>query len=98
MARFYDRTMSVEPSGNGAVHCHLVGDPVSWLLALYGRAAWEDLLRTGRVQVIGGDGALGARFKRLIRNQSPRRLPLNSRAHLVVQEVVEFFCDIVVEW
>ncbi len=47
--------------------CRLSGDPVSWLLA-HGRVGWEELLRTGRVTVTAGDAALGAGFKRLLRN------------------------------
>jgi MDMPI C-terminal domain len=68
VARFRDGTVSIDPSENGPIDCQLSGDPVSWLLALYGRVSWEELLRTGRVTVTGGDAALGAGFKRLLRN------------------------------
>ncbi|HKR50401.1 MAG TPA: hypothetical protein VJT72_12655 [Pseudonocardiaceae bacterium] len=49
-------------------HHDLPGDPVDWLLALYGRVDWEELLQTGRVTVTDGDAALGAGLKRLLRN------------------------------
>ncbi len=68
MARFRNGTGSIDPSENGPVDCRLSGDPVAWLLTLYGRVGWEELLRTGRVTVTGGDAALGAGFKRLLRN------------------------------
>jgi uncharacterized membrane protein len=68
VARFRDGTVSIDPSENGPIDCQLSGDPVSWLLALYGRVSWEELLRTGRVTVAGGDAALSAGFKRLLRN------------------------------
>lgn len=68
MARFRDGTGSIDPSEHGPVDCRLSGDPVGWLLALYGRVGWEKLLRTGRVTVTDGDAALGAGFKRLFRD------------------------------
>ncbi len=60
MARFRDGTGSIDPLENGPVDCRFSGDPVAWLLALYGRVDWEELLRTGRVTVTDGDAALGA--------------------------------------
>ncbi|MGH3798692.1 MAG: SCP2 sterol-binding domain-containing protein [Pseudonocardiaceae bacterium] len=68
IARFRDSAGSIGPSENGPTDCQLSADPVAWLLALYGRVGWEDLLRTGRVKVTDGDAALGAGFKRLLRN------------------------------
>lgn len=68
LARFRDGTVSVDPPEDRPADSRLSGDPVTWLLAFYGRAGWEELLRAGRVQVTGGDIALGAGFKRLIRN------------------------------
>jgi SCP-2 sterol transfer family protein len=68
MARFRDGIGSIAPSENGAVDCSLSGDPVAWLVALYGRVAWEELLWMGRVKVTDGDATLGAGFKRLLRN------------------------------
>lgn len=68
LARFGDGACSVHPPEIGSVDCHLAGDPVSWLLALYGRVSWEELLRTARIEVTGGDTALGAGFKQLLRN------------------------------
>ncbi|MBA2471062.1 MAG: SCP2 sterol-binding domain-containing protein [Pseudonocardiales bacterium] len=67
-ARFRDATASIGPPDSGIAGCRLSGDPVAWLLALYGRVGWEELLRTGRVTVTGGDATLGAGFKRLLRN------------------------------
>jgi hypothetical protein len=68
IARFRDGTGSIDPSENGPIDCQLSGDPVAWLLALYGRVGWEELLRTGQVTVTDGDADLGAGFKRLLRN------------------------------
>jgi hypothetical protein len=68
VARFYDGTLTVGSSDNGPVDCRLSGDPVAWLLALYGRVTWENLLRTGTVVVSGGDALIGAGFKHLLRN------------------------------
>ncbi|MGH3901752.1 MAG: SCP2 sterol-binding domain-containing protein [Pseudonocardiaceae bacterium] len=67
-ARFRDGTGSIDPSEHGPVDCRLSGDPVDWLLALYGRVGWEEFLRAGRVTVTDGDATLGAGFKRLLRN------------------------------
>jgi hypothetical protein len=67
-ARFRDATASIRPPDNSIAGCHLSGEPVTWLLALYGRVGWEELLRMGRVTVTAGDAALGAGFKRLLRN------------------------------
>jgi hypothetical protein len=33
-------TVSIDLSEDGPVDCRLSGDPVSWLLALYGRVGW----------------------------------------------------------
>ena len=68
IARFRDDTASIGPTENVPVGCRLSGDPVDWLLALYGRVDWEELLQTGQVTVTDGDAALGAGFKRLLRN------------------------------
>lgn len=68
IARFRGGTGSIDPPEHGPIDCHLSGDPVTWLLALYGRVGWEELLRAGRVTVTDGDAALGAGFKRLLRN------------------------------
>jgi hypothetical protein len=68
MARFRDSTGRIDPPEHGPIDCHLSGDPVAWLLALYGRVSWEELLQTGRVTVTDGDADLGAGFKRLLRN------------------------------
>ena len=68
IARFRDGTGSIDPSENGPIDCQLSGDPVAWLLALYGRVGWEELLRTGQVTVTDGDADLGAGFTRLLRN------------------------------
>lgn len=67
IARFCDG-VSIDLSEDGPVDCRLSGDPISWLLALYGRVGWENLLRTGGVKMTYGDTALGAGFKRLLRN------------------------------
>jgi uncharacterized protein (TIGR03083 family) len=67
-ARFNDGTLTLGAADDGPVDCCLSGDPVAWLLALYGRSAWEDLMRTGAVAVTGGDAVLGAAFKHLLRN------------------------------
>jgi hypothetical protein len=68
VARFRDDACSVDPPASGLVDCQLSGDPLVWLMALYSRVSWEELMRTGRVTVTGGDAALGAGFKRLLRN------------------------------
>ncbi len=36
---------SIGPPDSGIAGCRLSGDPVAWLLALYGRVGWEELLR-----------------------------------------------------
>src|SRR5207248_4490445 len=68
MIRFRDGTANIGPAEGTAIDCQLSGDPVAWLLALYGRVSWEQLLRTGRVRVTSGDVALGEAFKQLLRN------------------------------
>jgi hypothetical protein len=47
-ARFRDAAASIGPPDSGIAGCRLSGDPVAWLLTLYGRVGWEELLRTGR--------------------------------------------------
>jgi hypothetical protein len=37
-------------------------------MALCGRIGWAELMRTGQVTATGGDAALGAGYKRLVRN------------------------------
>lgn len=67
-AAFRDGTLALRPSPSGPVHCALSGDPVTWLLSVYGRVPWDEVLRTGRITVRRGDAALAARFKRLLLN------------------------------
>jgi len=45
VVRFCNDTLSIDPSEPGPVDCRLSGDPVAWLLALYGRVGWEEILR-----------------------------------------------------
>lgn len=59
--------LSIEAVDGRAPDCRLGGDPVAWLLALYGRVPWAELIEDGRVQV-AGDPGLGARFKSLFQN------------------------------
>lgn len=73
LARFRDGAVIISPVIIGApedadIDCRLSGDPVAWLLALYGRADWEQLLCTGRVKVTIGDAVLGDAFKQLLHN------------------------------
>jgi SCP-2 sterol transfer family len=68
MARFRHGAGSIGPPEGAAIDCQLSGDPVAWLLALYGRVGWEQLLHTGRVKVTIGDAVLGGTFKKLLRN------------------------------
>ena len=59
--------LSLEALDGRARDCRLAGDPVSWLLGLYGRVPWAELIEDGRVQVAAGPG-LGARFKSLFQS------------------------------
>jgi len=68
IVRFHDGTASIGPADETTIDCQLSGDPVAWLLAIYGRVSWEQLLRIGRVRVTSGDAALGKAFKQLLRN------------------------------
>ena len=67
-ALFRHGKLSISTSPSGAVDCRLSGDPVTWLLAPYGRVPWDDLLDTGKITVNGGDPELAVEFKRLLRN------------------------------
>jgi uncharacterized protein (TIGR03083 family) len=67
-ASFRHGKLSLGPSPSGAVDCRLGGDPVTWLLALYGRAPWDELLKTGKITVGGRDPDLAVKFKSLLRN------------------------------
>jgi hypothetical protein len=60
--------LSIETVDGRVPDCRLSGDPVPWLLALYGRVPWAELIEDGRVRVAAGDPGLGARFKRLFQN------------------------------
>jgi uncharacterized protein (TIGR03083 family) len=67
-ASFRHRRLSINASPSGAVDCVLGGDPVTWLLALYGRVPWDELLAAGTVTVEAGDPELAAKFKGQLRN------------------------------
>jgi len=67
-ALFRQGKLGISTLPSGAVDCRLGGDPVTWLLALYGRAPWDELLDTGKITVNGGDPELAVEFKRLLRN------------------------------
>ena len=60
--------LAIRPAASGPVDCRLAGDPVSWVLALYGRLPWEELLDAGRITVVGGDAGAAPAFKHLLRN------------------------------
>lgn len=96
VALFHDGIASVTWDKDEPIHCRLSGDPVAWLLALYGRAGWEELMRQGRVTVTDGDAALGVRFKRLLRNPSPAAVTCGG-SYLRDQEIGEFLCGVGVE-
>jgi uncharacterized protein (TIGR03083 family) len=67
-ASFRHGRLSINTSPSGAVDCRLGGDPVTWLLALYGRVPWDELLAAGKVTVDGGDAELAAKFKSQLRS------------------------------
>jgi uncharacterized protein (TIGR03083 family) len=67
-ALFRHGRLSIGNSPSGTVDCRLGGGPVTWLLALYGRVPWDELLGTGKITVGGGDAELAARFKGQLRN------------------------------
>ncbi|MGH8993946.1 MAG: SCP2 sterol-binding domain-containing protein [Acidimicrobiia bacterium] len=59
--------LSLEPVDGRTSDCRLTGGTVAWLLALYGRVEWAELIDQGRVRV-SGDPGLGARFKSLLQD------------------------------
>jgi uncharacterized protein (TIGR03083 family) len=59
--------LTIGTSPTGTVDCRLSGDPVTWLLALWGRLPWAELLADGRITA-EGDPTLAARFKSLLRD------------------------------
>jgi uncharacterized protein (TIGR03083 family) len=63
--RYGGLTIGTSPTGN--VDCRLSGDPVSWLLALWGRVSWSELLADGKITV-DGSATLAAKFKSLLRD------------------------------
>ncbi len=67
-AWFRDGRLRFDTSPSGAVDCRLGADPVTWLLALYGRVPWDEVLAAGQVTVAGGETALAAQFKSQLRN------------------------------
>jgi uncharacterized protein (TIGR03083 family) len=67
-ALFRHGRLSIGNAATGTVDCRLGGGPVTWLLALYGRVRWDELLSTGKITVGGGDAELAARFKGQLRN------------------------------
>jgi uncharacterized protein (TIGR03083 family) len=66
-ALFRHGKLSISTSPSGTVDCRLGGDPVTWLLALYGRVPWDELLDAGTITA-GGDAGLAAKFKSQLRN------------------------------
>jgi SCP-2 sterol transfer family. len=66
-ASFRQGKLSISTSASGTVDCRLGGDPVTWLLALYGRVPWGELLDTGTI-TYGGDAELAVKFKSQLRN------------------------------
>jgi uncharacterized protein (TIGR03083 family) len=67
-ASFAHGRLTLDTSPSGAVDCRLRGDPLTWLLALYGRVPWNEVLAAGKVTVAGGDPELAAKFKGQLRN------------------------------
>lgn len=67
-ALFRHGKLGISTSPSGSVDCRLAGDPVTWLLALYGRAPWDELLEAEAVTVSGSNPELAVQFKRLLRN------------------------------
>lgn len=65
LCRFGGLTIGSAP--NGTVDCRLSGDPVTWVLALWGRVPWNELLASGKITV-DGSSALASRFKSLLRD------------------------------
>lgn len=66
-ALFRHGKLRISPSPSRTADCRFGGDPVTWLLALYGRVPWDHLLDSGKITG-EGDGDLAARFKALLRN------------------------------
>jgi uncharacterized protein (TIGR03083 family) len=67
-AMFRQGKLTIGTQSSGMADCRLGGDPVTWLLALYGRTPWEELLDTGKVARGGRDSELAVKFKSLLRN------------------------------
>ena len=65
LCRFGGLTIGTAPTGT--VDCRLSGDPVTWVLALWGRVPWDEVLASGKIAV-DGSAALAARFKSLLRD------------------------------
>ena len=59
--------LTIGTSPTATIDCRLGGDPATWLLALWGRVPWTDLIEAGAITV-EGDAMLAARFKSLLRN------------------------------
>jgi hypothetical protein len=66
-ALFRHGKLGLSTSPSGTVDCRLGGDAVTWLLALYGRVPWDELLDAGTISA-GGDAGLAAKFKSQLRN------------------------------
>lgn len=65
---FDDGAATVEPAGTRPVDCHLVADPVTWLLVGYGRISQWGPITRGKLRAWGRKPWLGPRFKSLLHN------------------------------
>jgi uncharacterized protein (TIGR03083 family) len=65
LCRYGGLTIGTAPTGT--VDCHLSGDPVNWLLGLWARVPWNELLADGRITATGST-TLAAKFKGLLRD------------------------------
>ena len=68
VARFRDGDLIIEPADSRPVDCHILADPVAFLLVSYGRIGqWGPMLQ-GKLLAWGWKPWLGLKFKSLLRN------------------------------
>ncbi len=68
VVRFENGAARTEPYSGQRVDCHIVGDPVSWLLVGYGRVSQWGPIARGKLLAWGRKPWLGTRFKSMVTN------------------------------
>lgn len=68
VALFRDGTLNIEPAGAGPVDCHILADPVAYLLVAFGREPQWRAIVQGKLLSWGRKPWIGTQFKGMFRD------------------------------